>query len=165
MGQTAALPLEEQAVKRSGGKEYRYMAQLRYICIREATAQRPGILLKTLGAVSARSILLLKGEPYCKDEKTETFEGGAIYDCYRFPTADHLRKVLVIVRADEALQELLAEKKMPIDPSATFWVRDTQPVMFGLSRLLQYYDPASDGLVTYCWYERHQRITLAYFTC
>lgn len=157
LGRTATL------LKKCGKKLFSYFESADYICIREATEWKRGILVKGLGKASRERVMLVKGKPFCKDERDEMFVGRHYYS-YPFPTVDELKEVLEIVRNNTDLQQKLIDNYMFFYPEGTFWVSDTKTLFLGLKRRPQYYDPSTGKLTTADKHdERHQRITIAYF--
>lgn len=157
LGQTATL------LKKCGMKLYSHFQCSQYVCIREAANGQRGILVKGLGKVSRKSVMLVSGKPFCKDERDELFLGWHYYG-YPLPTVDELKEVLEIVRADMDLQQKLIDNYMFFYPEGTFWVSDTKSLFLGLCRRPQYFTPSTGKLATADKHdERHQRITIAYF--
>ena len=163
LGEIANLPREEKLLKKSGSTYYsRYIAS-RYICIREATDGQSGILVKVLGRTPREHIILVNGEPFCKDEGEDLLKGRR-YFSYPFPTVNELKKVLNIVRSDMDLQQQFIDNGIFFYPEGSFWVSDTISQFFGLKRSPRYYDPSTGCLATAkSLDERHNRITIAYY--
>ena len=163
LGELVSLSWNEELMKKSGKKSYAYYAVSRYICIREATDGQSGILVKVLGRTPREHIILVNGEPFCKDEGEDLLKGRR-YFSYPFPTVNELKKVLNIVRSDMDLQQQFIDNGIFFYPEGSSWVSDTKSLFFGLKRSLQYYDPSTDRLATAKSNdEHHQRITIAYF--
>ena len=149
-----------ELIKQAGQKSYAYYAVSDYICVREATDGQCGILLKVLGKTSKKRIMIVNGEPFCKDEREDLFKGMRYYS-YPFPTASALKEVLEIVGSDEALKERLEAESMSFNPLSTFWIRETAGNL--LSKKPQYYDATSGQLCKATDDTPHYRLTIAYF--
>ena len=163
LGDLVSLSWNHKELKKSGGKSYAYHAESYYVCVREATDGQRGILVKGLGMIQRERVMLVNGQPFCKDEREELFMGKR-YFSYPFPTADELKEVLDIVRSDMNIQQKLIDNGMFFNPNGTFWVSDTKSQFFGLKHSPRYYDPSTGCLATAKSHdERHNRITIAYF--
>ena len=103
IGELVSLSWNYKEIKKSGENTYAYYAISRYICVREATDGQCGILVKVLGKVPIDRIMLVNGEPFCRDEREELFMGKCYYS-FPFPTVSALKEVLEIVSSNEALQ-------------------------------------------------------------
>lgn len=161
LGQLVSLTWNERLLKKSGSTSYAQLVSSRYICIREATDEQPGILLKVLGKVDRQQILIVNGKPFCKDDRYDLFKGKCYYS-YPFPLADDLKEVLAIVRANPSLMQRFEEESMHFNPSSTFWVRSIARRMLG-ARKLQFFDAGSDQLSKAIDDTPHYRLTIAYF--
>lgn len=163
VGELVTLERTTTLLKKFGKKLYSVFLCSQYLCIREATKGRRGILVKGLGKVRRERVMLVNGKPFCKDDRYELFKGKH-YCSYPFPTVDELKEVLGIVRPDMDLQQQLIDNGMFFNPNGSFWVSDTKSQFLGLMRKPQYYDPLTDRLATAkSRDERHQRVTIAYF--
>jgi len=163
VGELVTLKWTRTHLIKEGKASYSYMINSRYFCIREATESQRGILIKSLGKTQQNHIMLVGGEPFCKDDVDDMFLNRH-YFSFSFPMAEELKEVLDILRSDIDIQQNLLNNNMIINPNCTFWVNDTKSQFLGLKRKLQYYDPPTDSLVTANnQNERHQRITIVYF--
>ncbi|MBR1548662.1 MAG: hypothetical protein IJ637_08060 [Prevotella sp.] len=163
IGELAALDWNAMLLKTCGRKFYSYYHFSQYVCIREATKGQRGILVKGLGRISRKHVMLLCGKPFCKDEREDLFAGRHYYG-YPLPTVDELKEVLDIVSDNTDIQQKLIDNGMFFYPEGTFWVSNTKTLLLGLQRKLQYYSPSTGSLTTAnSQAERHQRITIAYF--
>ena len=133
----------------------------RYICIREATEDQRGILLKVLGETARKNIMMQGGKPFCKDGKYEGLYSNTYYS-FRFPSVKELKEVLDILKWNEVLLKKLEEAGMPINPNSTFWVRDTASRLYFLKEP-KYYDTYLGQLVATSDDETHNRLTIIYF--
>ena len=162
-GEMVSLPYSDETLKQNGNKTYKYELPTNCFCLRKAEDYRRGILVAVLGNYSADRILIVGKAPFCKDSKTQGFY-DVTYHSYPFPSVEELKEVLAIVRSDTAMQQMLREQHVNIDPAATFWVRDTRRPLFPWWRKPLYYDPQTDSLHTaHSNDERHHRITIVYF--
>lgn len=144
-------------------KEYEYMVGSRYICIREATNEKPGILLKVLGKAAREDILIKDGKPFCKDDFHEGFYFDTYYS-FRFPSVDEVKEVLDIIRDDLFLLEKFDSARMHVNPDSSFWVNDMANHLFFFKEP-QYYDAQLNQLVASktSGNDSHYRMTIAYF--
>jgi hypothetical protein len=157
-----ALPRTNTQIK-EGRTSYEQMVGSRYICIREASDGEQGILLKVIGKLPQYQIKVVAGEPFCKDDKLEGFDGDVYYS-YRFPTTDEVKEVLGILRENKELLDVFEKASMHINPYSTFWVRETVSKLYFLKNL-QYYDSKKDVVLPSTGDDReiNYRITIAYF--
>lgn len=123
LGEVVNLPHSSVLVKKTRLKSYEYVTESRYICVRERGANQPGLLLKVLGPCAAEDMLMIHGEPFCKDDKLEGFSEDTYYS-YRFPTEEEVRQVLDIVAHHDALRQKLKEAHMRLDINGRFWTRE-----------------------------------------
>lgn len=72
LGELVSPKWNYELIKKDGQKSYAYYAVSGYICVREATDEQCGILLKVLGKISKKYIMFVNGEPFCK-AKGKTF--------------------------------------------------------------------------------------------
>ena len=159
LGEIVKLPRTVVPLK---NKRYQYFSQSRYVCIREALNGKRGILIKYLGKVTASDIMVVGGEPFCKDDKWEGLESDFYYS-FRFPTLDELNEVVDIIEGNETLQQQLADASFHIDLNKKFWVRETIRVRL-IHTKLQFFDPISDSLeASGSDDDSCQRISIVYF--
>ena len=162
LGELVALPRTNTQIK-EGRTSYEQMVGSRYICIREASDGEQGILLKVIGKLPQYQIKVVAGEPFCKDDKLEGFDGDAYYS-YRFPTTDEVKEVLGILRENKELLDVFEKASMHINPYSTFWVRETVSKLYFL-KTPQYFDSGKDTVTPSTGDDNdvHYRITIAYF--
>ena len=162
LGELVVFPRTYTQIK-GGRTSYDQMVGSRYICIREASDGKQGILLKVLGRAPQYHIKVIAGEPFCKDDKFEGFDDDTYYS-YRFPTTDEVKEVLGILRENRELLDVFEKASMHINPYSTFWVRETVSKLYFLKNL-QYYDSKKDVVLTSTGDDReiNYRITIAYF--
>ena len=161
LGQVASLTWKDKLLRKTGSISYAQQVCSRYICICQATDEQPGILLKVLGKVTRDQILLVNGEPFCKDDRDDLFKGKCYYS-YPFPMADDLKEVLAIVRENPSLMQRFEEESMHFNPSSTFWVRGIAKRMLGPKKL-QFFDAGTGQLSKAIDDTPHYRLTIAYF--
>ena len=160
-GETVYLPWKEKQIKSSGTTNYASIVNSKYICVREATSARRGILVKAMGKIPAHHILMIGGKPFCKDDKSNLIDGKQ-YVSYPFPSMQELKEVLEIIRWDSTLTSAFEAERMPFNPDSSFWVCDTAS-RFLLPNKLQYYDAVSDQLCKAAGDDMHVRLSMAYF--
>ena len=162
LGELVALPRTNTQIK-EGRTSYEQMVGSRYICIREASDGEQGVLLKVIGKLPQYQIKVVAGEPFCKDDKLEGFDGDVYYS-YRFPTTDEVKEVLGILRENKELLDVFEKASMHINPYSTFWVRETVSKLFFL-KTPQYFDSKNDVVLPSTGDDRelNYRITIAYF--
>ncbi|MBR1411014.1 MAG: hypothetical protein IJ580_07955 [Prevotella sp.] len=161
LGEIATLPREEKLLMVSGSRSYSHYISSHYICIREETEGKRGILMKVIGKANIDRIKLVDGKPFGKDDREELFVGYN-YFSYPFPNTNEVVEALDIIRGNLDLQRKFNESSMHINPDSTFWVNDTTRNLF-LQRKLQYlggrdgqlYPARDDG--------EHYRVTFVYF--
>ncbi len=144
VGKVVTLPRTSKQIKSNGIKLYEQYVGSRYICIREATEDQDGILLKVLGRTPAEYIKIVNGEPFCKDDSMELLE-GMCYFSYSFPTLEEVKTVLDIFRNNPGLLTHFEASQMHINPKASFWVRETVSSMLMMKKP-QCYDVTTDSL-------------------
>lgn len=161
LGEMAILEKKEKLLKDSSSTIYNRYIGSRYICIREATERRRGILMKVLGKPYIDQIRIVKGQPFCEDYHDLLFEGN-LYASYPFPSASEVQTALEIIRGNESLLHKFEKESMHINPDSTFWVKEiTHNALF--LKKLQYLD-SRDGLLHPATDEsNHYRVTFVYF--
>lgn len=161
VGELVSLTWNERQLKKSGSTSYAELVSSSYICVREATDEQPGILVKVLGKVTRDQILLVSGTPFCKDDRDYLFRGKCYYS-YPFPLADDLKEALDIIVANPSLQQRFEEESMHFNPSSTFWVRGIAGRMLWLKKL-QFFDASTGQLSKALDDTPHYRLTIAFF--
>ena len=161
LGEIAKLPKMERPLKQSVSKVYMHYIASRYICVREATDGRRGILMKVLGKAYSDQVKMVGGEPFGRDEHEELFVGQRYYS-YPFPTANEVQEVLEILRANPSLLQKFEDARMHVNPDGMFWVRETARNAF-LKKIPQIYDSRSGQLCNPSDDTNYYRITMVYF--
>ena len=124
LGEFVFPPRTSKLLKSSGSKSYNSLIASRYICIREATERQNGILLRVEGKVKAKHMMLVCGQPFCKDDSVQLFEGWS-YFSYSFPTVAELAEVLNIIRSNLSLLSQFKAASMDFNTQSLFWVKVT----------------------------------------
>ena len=162
VGETVTIKRMEKLLKESGSTSYAQYVSSRYICIREDNGEQPGILLKVLGKAYSDQIGMVNGQPFCKDDHEELFNGHR-YSSYPFPSAKQVQEVLEILRNDKSLLEKFEAASMHINPDSTFWVNDTTRNMLLMKKpqILS----GRDGQISSAGDDvNHYRISIVYFS-
>lgn len=71
VGEKTSFPWKSTVFKKNGTTIYKHFYSSSFICIREEDEGHRGILLKVIGRTSPKDIIMVGGEPFCKDEKDE----------------------------------------------------------------------------------------------
>lgn len=161
IGQIVSLAWETKLVKKNRNNSYERMIGSNYICIREATDGRYGILLRVLDKARASSIKLVRGQPFFLDECTGLFEGYS-FSSYSSPSLAELKEVLAILRSNQSLLDRFEEAKMPISLQSLFWVNETARNILFMKKPLCY-DPSTDSLCIASDPVEPCRLTMVYF--
>ena len=160
LGELVSLKWNYKLIKKDGQKSYAYYAVSGYICVREATDEQCGILLKVLGKISKKHIMFVNGAPYCKDKREDLFLGKR-NSCYPFPALDALKEVLQIVGSNRSLINRFQTASMKYDVASSFWVRESAGHF--LTKTPQYYDAGSAQLHKATDNTAHYRLSIVYF--
>lgn len=144
VGESVNVPRQSKKVKSGRLTEYHRFVSSHFVCIREASESQPGILLKVLGKFDRGSILMIGGEPFCKDDKDESFTGDT-YLSFRFPAVDELKLVLDILQKNPELVPKFDRGAFHFHPDSSFWVRETVR-HFIIEKRLQFYDARTSTL-------------------
>ena len=162
-GEAVHMAWKDSPLKKSGSKSYAYIIHNnKYICIRESQDNQRGILLKVVGDTASRHVMLVRGNPFCKDYSDLLIDGKR-YCSYPFPRLSELKMVLSIIRSNPMLRLRLEEENMHIDPSATFWVSETKHDIL-LRKRPQYYAAQADRLfMANKKHDIHCRLSVVYF--
>ena len=161
LGEIAKLPRIEKNLKEGDTIFFEQFVVSRYLCIREATDNQQGILLKVLGKANSNEIKVICGEPFCRDDHEEMFEGDR-YFSYPFPKANQVKEVLDILRQSPRLLMTLESLKMHINPNSMFWVREIARKAF-LFKIPQVYDSHTGQLLSVSNETPYYRISIVYF--
>lgn len=162
IGEIVKLPWESKVVSKRGLTAYEHLVNSRYVCIRETNGNERGILLKVLGKINSEPITMVKGEPFCKDDKREGLYGDSYYS-HPFPKLSELKEVLDIIRNNKNLIDKFEEASMHINPNSTFWVSDCAR-RFLVMKEPQFYDATYGELFTSGNdKDIHYRVSIVYF--
>ncbi|MCR4852225.1 MAG: hypothetical protein K5893_01370 [Prevotella sp.] len=163
VGNLVAPGLMFRKICHYGGKIYMNFVDSKFVCIREATASEPGVLVKVLNSCDQSRFLFRKGEPFVKDYKNVNFESPVEYCSFRLPTVEEIKFVLSIAKSDKTLGEMLSDRGLsPYEP-ATYWTRDISRSIIG--RHVKFYDSATGEVKSESGDDTERiRITVVYFT-
>lgn len=161
VGEIVNIPRTETLLKRIGSTSYNWLVGSHYICIRETTESRRGILAKVLGKFTARHIIQVGGQSFSKNDRDILIDGKCFYS-YPFPSAKDVKEVLQILRGNPRLLQMLQEASMPIDTESKYWVSETT-TRFLIIKKPQCYNALSDSITTASGSDAPYRLTLAYF--
>ena len=161
LGELVTLSRQEKPLKNGGLSQYGCYIGSRYICIREETEGKRGILLKVLGKVFSDQVKIVDGKPFSKDEVAELFMGHS-YLSYPYQSVKDVKEVLDILRGNADLLQAFEKAKMHINPNSSFWVSETARNKFML-KIPQVYDSHQDILCTASDDTPYYRITMVYF--
>lgn len=140
VGDLVTLPRKVAFIEKRGIRVYEYFSRSKYVCVRERTAEQPGLLVKLLGRCDAEELMRVNYELFSKDDKVEGFNANH-YCCYRFPTADQVQEVLDIIEDNDQLRQQFEAVGMIWSPDAFYWVRNVKRKLLGLCWAPQYYNP------------------------
>ena len=160
VGEIVSFPWTSTTIKTRGKTFYKHFYGSRFICIQEAKEEHRGILVKVLGKTSPQDIIMVGGEPFCKDERDELITGKS-YFSFRFPTFNDLTEVLAIIRENPKLMSVFDKAAMHFNPDSTFWVRESTRKL--LLKKPQIYDSHNGSLCIASDNTSHYRLTLLYF--
>ena len=161
LGEIATLPRTEKRVKKSGLTVFERLIGSRYICVREATDDQRGILLKVLGKFPAEHILTVDGHPFSKDDSEELFVGSR-YFSYPFPMVKDVKEVLEILRSNQSLVQIFEDARMHINLKSKFWVNEMDSHLLVMKKP-QCFDALSEQICTPSTDDVPYRITMVYF--
>ena len=154
--------MRKTLLKKNGKNSFYYISDSHYICVREASEGQRGILVKILGKVFDKDIMVVDDEPFCMDVREDFITRFRCYS-YPFPTVGELETVLEIIRGNQSLMDRFEEARMPVNPDSTFWVNDTSKPLIGKKKL-QYYDASTDQVMKAADGTAHCRLTIEYFS-
>lgn len=146
VGEIASFPWISTIFKKRGTTIYKHVYSSRFICIRECDETHSGILLKVLGKTSPKDIMIVGGEPFCKDERDDLLIGKA-YSSFRFPTLNEVTEALEVIRENPSLMSVFKEASMSFDPNSAFWVREASRTLL-LQKKLKFYNATTGTLCT-----------------
>lgn len=162
LGEEVTLPRTERLLKKSGSRIYHRYINSRYICIREASDDQPGILLKVLGKAMSDDVFMVSSQPFSKDHVDDLFE-GRLYYSYPFPTEHEIREVLDIFHNNPNFVVTFEKASMHINPQSKFWINEISSRLVFMKKP-RYYDArkhitdkATNDTIAY-------RLSVVYFT-
>lgn len=146
VGEIVTLPRTEKLLKKSGLAVYERLMGSHYICVREASEGQRGILVKVLGKFPPEHIMVVGGQPFCKDDREELFVSTR-YFSYPFPAKKDVEKVLEILRHNPNLIQIFENASMHVNTQSRFWVNETESHLLVMKKP-QCYDVYSDQIRT-----------------
>jgi hypothetical protein len=161
IGQKALLPWKTRLLDKSKKNIYERMIGSDYICIREASDEHNGILLRVLDNAQASRIMFVSGQPFFKDEREGLLNGNA-YSSYSTPTLAELKEALAILRSNPSLLAHFEEASMPINLDSLFWVNATARKNL-FTKIPLCYNPSADSLCIASDSAEPCRLTMVYF--
>ena len=161
VGQKVSVSWKTKLLKKDKKNSYERMIGSNYICIREASEEHDGILLRVLGNAKASHIMFVCGQPFFKDESAGLLEGCA-YSSYSTPALAELREALDILRSNPSLLDSFKEASMSINMRSLFWVNETARNILFMKKPLCY-DPSTDSLCIASDPVAPCRLTMVYF--
>ncbi|MCR5849599.1 MAG: hypothetical protein K6G92_02670 [Bacteroidaceae bacterium] len=161
VGDIDGFPWTSTIIKKSGSTTYKHYYNSRFICIREAGDGQSGILVKVLGKTSPHDIMLVGGEPFCKDERDDLLT-NKVYSSFRFPTLQQLTEALAVIRENPSLMSVFDETSMHFDTESSFWVRETSRKLL-IRKKPQFYDASTGTLCVSQDDTPHYRLSMLYF--
>lgn len=161
LGEIVSPPRTTSLLKQSNKNVYNRLIDLQYICVREATENKCGILVRVLGKTKAERIMSVCGQPFCNDDKFQLFEGQA-FSSYSFPTVGELMEVLNIIRSNPSLLSQFEAASMPFELNSLFWVNETT-INFPFTKKPRCYDASTNSLCKAPKDSKPYRLTMVYF--
>ena len=161
IGQKALLPWKTRLLDKSKKNIYERMIGSDYICIREASDEHNGILLRVLDNAQASRIMFVSGQPFFNDEREGLLNGNA-YSSYSTPTLAELKEALAILRSNPSLLAHFEEASMPINLDSLFWVNATARKNL-FTKIPLCYNPSADSLCIASDSAEPCRLTMVYF--
>ena len=161
VGDVVTLPRTRRTLKNGVSIAFEQFVESRYLCIREASHELRGILVRVLDRAYNGYAKIVKGQPCWNDDSVSTFY-GVRYFCHPLPKANDLHEVLSIIRGNKNLLQQLEDAGMHIDVDSTFWVNDIIRQIFFFKKL-QYLDGRDGRLCPATGNSSHNRISIVYF--
>lgn len=160
-GEIVKLQRSDKTLEKDGSTIYKEFVTSRYVCIREASNGKRGILVKVLGKTPARNLSIVDGVPFVKDDVDELFY-STIYFSFPFPKSIEVEEALSIISKNRELLNTFESISMHIDTEGTFWVRETTRNLLFMKQL-QYFDAKSCLTCAAKENEAHYRLSIVYF--
>lgn len=161
LGEIATLSRTERLLKKSGSTFYEQLIGSRYICVREETDSKRGILVKVLGKFPSEHIITVNGRPFSKDDREELFT-GVRYFSYPFPQVKDVKEVLEILSSTPSLIHVFDDVSMHVNLKSKFWVNKAERHLLVMKRP-QCYDAYSGQIVAPLEDDLPYRLTMVYF--
>ena len=160
-GEIVTLQRTDKMLKKKHATAYKELVYSRYVCIREASNDQRGILVKVLGKIPAKYLYIVDGKPFVKDDTEELFYDTNYYS-FPFPKANEVEEVLNIIRNNPELKKQFESISMHINTEATFWVRETTRNLL-FTKQLQYFDAKSCHTCKAIENKAHYRLSIVYY--
>lgn len=163
VGEIVNLTWTSDKFKTSGETVYYHFFGSRFLCIKQPDDEnKVAIFVKVLGKTSPADVMMVGGEPFCKDQKDDLFTGVS-YSSFRFPKLDDLKEVLQIIRDNPEFKSCLEEAGMHINLDSTFWVRESIRGHL-LQKKPQIYNAGNGCLSAISNDTPHYRLAIVFFT-
>jgi len=160
-GEIVSIQRKDKILKKNRTKAYNKFISSRYVCIREASKGKRGILVKVLGKTPATFLNIVEGVPFVKDDVEQLFYNTNYYS-FPFPKAAEVEEVLSIIRNNQELLKQFDSVSMHINTEATFWVRETTRNFLFMKRP-QYFDAHSSLISKAKATDMYYRLSIVYF--
>lgn len=160
-GDIVTLQCAEKTLITKGNSIYKEFVASRYVCIREASNGKRGILVKVIGKAPVISLEIVEDRPFAKDGVEQLLD-DIIYYSYPFAKAMEIEEVLSIICHNPDLLNVFESISMHIDTEATFWVRETTRNMLFMKQL-QYFDASQSLTCAAKENEAHYRLSIVYY--
>lgn len=160
-GEIVTLQLSDKTLQKDETTIYKEFVSLRYVCIREASNDKRGILVKVLGKIPAMNLEIVGDTPFVKDDVKQHLYDTYYYS-FPFPKAIEIEEALSIIRHHQELIGKFKSISMNIDTEASFWVRETARNLLFMKQL-QYFDANSCLTCTAKENDAHYRLSIVYY--
>lgn len=160
-GEIVSIQRKDKMLKKNRANTYKKFISSKYVCIREASKGKQGILVKVLGKTPASFINIIGGKPFVKDDVEELFYNKNYYS-FPFPKAAEVEEVLSIIRNNQELLKQFESISMHINTEASFWVRETAHNCL-LMKKPQYLDAHSGKISKAKENDTYYRLSIVYF--
>ncbi len=161
IGEIVNIQRSDRMLKNGRMETYKQFVSSRYVCIREASNEKRGILVKVLGKMPASFINIVEGMPFVKDDTEHLFYNSNYYS-FPFPKAAEVEEVLSIIRNNQELLKQFESISMHVNPESTFWIRETTRNRL-LIKQAQYFDARSSHTYTASKDDIHYRLSVVYY--
>ena len=160
-GEIVKLQRSDKTLEKDGSTIYKEFVTSRYVCIREASNGKRGILVKAMGKTPASYIQMVDGRPFVKDDIEQLFYDTNYYS-FPSPKVNEVEEVLNIIRNNQELIKQFESLSMPMNTEATFWVRETTRNLLFMKQL-QYFDGSQSLTCKAKKNDAHYRLSIVYY--